>query len=116
MRRLRVVTRPALLTGFRLAGVDAYSADDSEGAQALIQGWLDENDTLLLAIDDALLEGMDPRFVRSLDGAKHLSYLPIPGGPGGGFQASRERRIQEMIRQAVGFQITFSGLEPGEES
>ena len=36
MSRLIVVTRPALVTGFQLAGVDAYGAEDVETAQELI--------------------------------------------------------------------------------
>jgi vacuolar-type H+-ATPase subunit F/Vma7 len=111
VRHLRIITRPTLVAGFRLAGMDAYSAEDVESARALIETWLDSQETVLVAIDDGLLERMDPRFVASLDSAKQLYYLAIPGGAALGFEASREQRIREMIRQAIGFQITFKGQE-----
>jgi vacuolar-type H+-ATPase subunit F/Vma7 len=37
MSSLLVVTRPALVTGFHLAGVEAFGVDDVESAQELIK-------------------------------------------------------------------------------
>ena len=55
MSRLLVVTRPALVHGFELAGVDAYGVEDVESAQELIESWLITGEIGLLAIDDGLL-------------------------------------------------------------
>ncbi len=109
MRRLLVVTRPSLAVGFRLAGVDAYAVEDVESAQELIGAWLDADETGLLAIDDGLLAHMDPAFVERLNAARHLPHLAIPGGEPLGPEMSRQHRIAEMIRRAVGFHITFRG-------
>lgn len=111
MSRLIVVTRPALVTGFQLAGVDAYGADDVETAQELINGWLEAGEVGLLAIDDGLLVHMDPAFVKHLDSCDQLPYLAIPGGQSLGPEASRRYRIAEMIRRAIGFHVTFKGEE-----
>jgi vacuolar-type H+-ATPase subunit F/Vma7 len=111
MSRLLVVTRPALVHGFQLAGVDAYGAEDVESAQELIESWLIAGEIGLLAIDDGLLERMDPAFVRRIETSDRLPFLAIPGGRPLGPEASRKHRIAEMIRRAIGFHITFKGEE-----
>lgn len=111
MSRLLIVTRPALATGFQLAGVDAYGVEDVESAQELISGWLDAGDTGLLALDDGILARMEPTFIERLNAAS-LPYLAIPGGELLGPEASRQYRIAEMIRRAIGVHIAFRGVEP----
>lgn len=111
MSRLLVVTRPELVHGFQLAGVDAYGAEDVESAQELIDSWLVAGEVGLLAIDDGLLESMDPAVVRRLETSDRLPFLAIPGGRPLGPEASRKYRIAEMIRRAIGFHITFRGEE-----
>jgi len=109
MSRLLVLTRPTLVAGFQLAGVDAYGADDIETAEELIAGWLESGEVDLLAIDDGLLERMDPGLVQRLETSDQLPFLAIPGGEPLGPEASRRYRIAEMIRRAIGFHITFKG-------
>jgi vacuolar-type H+-ATPase subunit F/Vma7 len=109
MSRLLVVTRPALLAGFRLAGVEAFPAEDVETAQELIGQWLDADEAGLLAVDDGLLAGFEPAFRRRLEAAERLPHLAIPGGEPLGPVGTRRRRIAEMIRRAIGFHITFKG-------
>jgi len=111
MSRLLVVTRPALVHGFQLAGVEAYGAEDVESAQELIENWLKAGEIGLLAIDDGLLERMDPDFIRRLETSDRLPFLAIPGGQPLGPEVSRKHRIAEMIRRAIGFHITFKGEE-----
>jgi vacuolar-type H+-ATPase subunit F/Vma7 len=111
MSRLLVVTRPSLVPGFRLAGVDAYGVGDVEAAEQLIDRWLKTDQVGLLAIDDGLLEHMEPSFRKRLEGSDKLPYLAIPGGGPFGSEFSRKHRITEMIRRAIGFHITFKGEE-----
>jgi len=116
MTRLLIITRPELVAGFWLSGVDAYRAEDPESAQELIQTWMEAGEAGLLAIDDGLFEKLEPTFLRRLDAYEALPYLTIPGGGPLGPEASRKYRITQMIRRAVGVQITFKGeTAPGEE-
>lgn len=111
MSRLLIITRPAFVSGFRLAGVDVFGAEDVEEAEELIQELLRTGETGLLAIDEGILERMDPAVVKQLHSAEQLPYLAIPGGKPLGPEASRRVRIAGMIRRAIGFHITFKGEE-----
>lgn len=114
MTRLLVVTRPSLALGFHLAGVDAYGVEDIESAEELIGGWLDSGETGLLALDDGLLAGMDADFIERLNAAHQLPYLAIPGGDPSELAVSRQQRIADMIRRAVGVHVTFKGRDAEE--
>lgn len=109
MSRLLVVTRPSLVPGFHLAGVDAYGVEDTETAEELINDWLASGELGLLAIDDGLLERMTPAFINRLDSVEQIPYLAIPGGQPLGPEASRSHRLAQKIRQAIGIHITFKG-------
>lgn len=113
MSQLFVVTRPALVPGFQLAGVEAHGVEDVETAQELIGKWLDAGEAGLLALDDGLLAHMDAAFLKRLASSEYLPHLAIPGGEPLGPEASRRYRITTLIRRAIGFHITFKG---GEES
>ena len=80
MSQLFVLTRPGLVSGFQLAGVDAHGAETVESAQEMITGWMESGEGGLLAIDDGLLAAMDEHFVKRLSSSSKLLYLPIPGG------------------------------------
>ncbi len=107
MSRLIILTRPDLVTGFRLAGVEAYTAESVESAQELVHGWIANGEEGLLAIDEGLLELMDPTVIKHLDSAEGLPYIAFPGGEPLGPETSRKYQIAEMIRRAIGFHITF---------
>lgn len=117
MSRLVVLTRPSLVPGFQLAGVEVYGAEDIETAQELVTTWLDSGETYLMAIDDGLFERLDPAVVKNLTASQNLLYIVIPGGQPLGREATRRYRIAQTIRRAIGFHITFKGEEPpGEEN
>ncbi len=109
MSRLLIVTCPELVSGFHLAGVEAYAAGDAAVAQRLIGGWLDKGETGLLAIDETLANEFDHAFQRRLAAADHLPHLLLPGGQAAGTERAGQRRIAALLRRAIGFQITFHG-------
>ncbi len=111
MSQLFVVTRPSLVPGFQLAGVDAHGVEDVETAQGLIEKWMESGEVGLLAIDDGLLALMDAPFLKRLGSAEHLPYLAIPGGQPLGPEASQRHRIAALIRRAIGFHIAFKADE-----
>jgi V/A-type H+-transporting ATPase subunit F len=111
MSRLLVITRSSLVDGFRLAGVEAFAAEDVETVQELINSWIRAGEEGLLAIDDGFLSQLDPVVMNRLETSEQLSYLAIPGGEPLGPETSRRQRLAQQIRRAVGFHITFKGEE-----
>jgi vacuolar-type H+-ATPase subunit F/Vma7 len=111
MSRLLILTRPNLLPGFHLAGVDAFAAEDAQRAQEVIDVWIEEREEGLLAIDEDLLACLEPAFLKRLRAAPHLPYLAIPGAGKTGPTVSARHRVADMIRRAIGFHITFKGEE-----
>lgn len=111
MSQLLVITRPAFVSGFRLAGVETFGAVDVESAEELIARWLANGETGLVAVDEGILERMDPAILTKLRAAQQLLYLAIPGGEPLGPEASRRVRIATMIRRTIGFHITFRGKD-----
>lgn len=109
MSRLLIVTQPGLVTGFHLAGVDAFAAATSVEAQKLIAGWLDGGEAGLLAIDESLLAGFEDAFRQRLTAAEQLHHLALPNGDPSGITASGRHHIAVLLRQALGFRITFRG-------
>lgn len=115
MSRLLVITQPALVPGFQLAGVDAFGAPDVDTAEELIQEWLAQGERGLLAIDEGILHSMDSQVVARLNAAEQLPYLAIPSGEPTGRTVSRQQRLATMLRRAIGFHITFKGSEADSE-
>jgi len=115
MSQLFVLTRPSLVPGFQLAGVDAHGVEDVETAQEWIEKWMTTGEVGLLAIDDGLLSQIDASFMKRLAASEHLYYLAIPGGGPLGPEALHRHRIATLIRRAIGFHITFKGEEESEK-
>lgn len=111
MSQLLVVTRPALVSGFHLAGVNAYGVDDAESAQRLIDTWLSAGESGVVAIDEALLARMDASFLKRLAASEHLLHLGIPGGQALDAQTTQTQRVTTLIHQAIGFHVTLKGNE-----
>ena len=108
MTQLLIVACPELARGFQLAGIAAYGVPDAESAKRLIEGWLDDGVTGLLVLDAGLLADMDAAFFDRLENA-WLPYVIIPGDKPLGSEFSRQSRIAELIRRAVGIHITLTG-------
>lgn len=116
MSSLLILTRPSLVSGFHLAGVEAWAPEDVEAAQELLNGWLENNQENLLAIDDGLFDQLNTNLVKRLEESQTLHYIVIPGGKPLGAEASRWHRVAELIRHAIGFHITFKGKAGEEEA
>jgi vacuolar-type H+-ATPase subunit F/Vma7 len=107
MSSLRVVTQPDLAPGFALAGVETFPVDDSETAEGLLSAWLDLGEAGLIALDERLLPGLTASLLRRLEHSERLFHIAIPAGMYSGSAEARQERIAALIRQAIGFHITF---------
>ena len=117
MSHLMIITHPSLVAGFHLAGVEAFGVETPERAQDLIKSWLFDAEPALIAIDDGLLSGVDPNFIRRVNASDNLYLIGIPGGPpparlgpaSRSQSSTRQTRIEEMVQRAIGIHITFKG-------
>lgn len=109
MSRLLIVTRPSLVPGFQLAGVEAFAASNATEAQQLIAKWLDAGEVGLLAVDEAFLASFDPGFLQRLSAAGQLPHIALPDDRSTGAELSGRSRIARILRRAIGFHITFQG-------
>ena len=107
MSRLFILTQPEIVSGFHLAGVDAQAAESAAEAQAQIERWLAAGEQGLLAVDEALFTGFDPAFARQLQSGDQLPVIVLPGGRPVGPESSGRQHIADLIREAIGFHITF---------
>jgi vacuolar-type H+-ATPase subunit F/Vma7 len=107
LNRLQVITRPELLDGFRLAGVEAWAAEDVRCAMQRIQTCLESGEDCLLAVDEAFLQKMDPAFTHRLENDEHVLLIAIPSGDVLTEAVYQRNRIAELTRRAIGFHSIF---------
>ena len=103
--RVRVLCRPSIAAGFRLAGFDPVEAGDaSEGARRLL-GMLDDPEAGVVLVQEDFHDTLPPGERRGL--ARRAlplvvpfpvpSLVPPPGGP--------EAFIADLLRQAIGYRV-----------
>lgn len=107
MSRLLILTRPDSVAGFHLAGVDAVAANDAAAAEAQILRWLAAGEQGLLAVDESLYGEFGDSFRKRLLNNAQLPLLILPDGRPVGATITSRQRLAELIREAIGFHITF---------
>jgi vacuolar-type H+-ATPase subunit F/Vma7 len=107
MSRLLIVTLPETVSGFHLAGIDAFAAESPAAAQSQIEKWLAAGEQGLLAVDESLFTGFDPLFAKRLAANDRLPVIRLPNGRPVGPERSGRQHIADLIREAIGFHITF---------
>lgn len=107
MGRLMVITTPDLASGFQLAGVETFVAENAQEAETILHRLLDEGAASLIAVRQDLLQGMDLLLQRRIETRYPPVVMTIPAGVP--VPAAQERRsyIAQLIQRAIGFHITF---------
>ncbi|MFZ0545979.1 MAG: V-type ATP synthase subunit F [Candidatus Promineifilaceae bacterium] len=107
MSRLFIVTQPETVSGFHLAGVDAYAAENVPKARSQIEKWLAAGEQGLLAVEQTLFNQFDPAFQKRLLSGDQLPVVVLPDGNPVGPEKTGRQHIADLIRNAIGFHITF---------
>jgi vacuolar-type H+-ATPase subunit F/Vma7 len=103
-----VITTPDLAPGFELAGVETFSATNSEEAETLLRQLLAQGEASLIVVRQALLQAMHIRLQRQVETSFQPLIMAIPGGMPTVTKGEHRRHLAELIRRTVGFQITFN--------
>jgi vacuolar-type H+-ATPase subunit F/Vma7 len=109
MGRLMVITSLDLAPGFQLAGVETFAVETIEEAETVLQRLLAGGEASLIVVRRALLQAMDARLQRQVEASYQPLVMAIPGAMPTLARSERRRYISELIRRAIGFQITFEG-------
>ena len=107
MGKLVVVTNPELAAGFRLAGVDVFSARTREEAQEVLRSLLARSEDDVVAVDSEYLVEPPEDIRRRVEEGYHPLVIGIPKPRVVRPEDRRSHYIREMIRRAIGFQIAF---------
>lgn len=107
MAKLTVITHPALVPGFRLAGVEVIAAEDRESARQALLRLLDEGEAGIIAVDAPYLSSLDYVTARRIEEMVKPVVVSLPLGGEVLPEQRRSRQIAELIRRAIGIRMTF---------
>jgi len=111
MGRLMVITTPDLESGFQLAGVETFTAAGVEEAEAILGQLMAGQEASLILVRRSLLQAMNPRLQHRIAGGYRPLVMAIPSGAPARARRGHGRYITELIRQAIGFRISFGHLD-----
>jgi vacuolar-type H+-ATPase subunit F/Vma7 len=103
--RVRVLCRPPLAAGFRLAGLTPIEAQDPEEGGRRLAALLDEPDLGVVLAEDALYAGLPTAAQRRLAREPLPLVVPFPGPAWGPPREGAEAYIAELLRRAIGYRV-----------
>ena len=78
MYRIAIVSDPANIHGFRLAGVDSYMVRSVEEASRIINILLNEDTVGIIAVNESYMEGLDARTLKKIDSIYRPIVVALP--------------------------------------
>lgn len=115
MGRLAIITDPTLAPGFRMAGVEVYTARNPEEAKRWILMLSSEEDVGVVALNPDFLGELDRATRQRVEESLRPVFVALPAGAAARPEERRSRQIAELIRRAIGFRISFRGEEASNE-
>lgn len=106
MSRLLVLTTRELAAGYRLAGVSVLEVSSSEDAATQLEDLLEREDGVI-AVHAPFFHEFARPLRRRLDARLTPLVVPLPAGMTDAQAGDRRTRLLELLRQAVGYEITF---------
>ena len=110
MSRLVVLTTSELGPGYRLAGSLTVEVGSPEQAAAQLEGLMVTEDGVV-AVHAPYFHALPSRVKTRLDALTTPLVVPLPAGDTARPEVDRRQRLLELLRQAVGYQITFGDEE-----
>jgi vacuolar-type H+-ATPase subunit F/Vma7 len=106
MSRLLVLTTRELAAGYRLAGVSVFEVASAAEAAAQLEELLDQEEGVI-AVHAPFFREFSRQLRRRLDARLTPLVVPLPAGVTDEQAGDRRTRLLRMLRQAVGYEITF---------
>lgn len=110
--RLVIVIPPELGTGFRLAGAGVRRARTVSEAELAVSDLLESGERGIVAVYEPWLRGFEAGLLSRLEASVAPVVVPVPSGLDTEDPEQRRARLAALLRQSVGYHITF-GEEEG---
>lgn len=107
MYKVVVLTDPETAPGFRLAGVSVFEVETQDEATSEINRLLEDNDTGILAVNEAYLEAIDDRIKDKIEATYRPIVVSLPVREQIGAVGERKAILAKLIHRAVGFDVTL---------
>lgn len=106
MSRLLIVTTRELAAGYRLAGAAVLDVASPDEAESRLHELLETEDGVI-AVHAPFFHAFARPLLRRLDALRAPLVVPLPAGTPAEQNDGRRERLLQMLRQAVGYEITF---------
>ena len=103
--RVRVLCRPAVAAGFRLAGLRAETAPDVADGSRRLAAMLDEGEAGVILAEEDFYAALPAGARRELARRPLPMVVPFPLPSWAGPAASPEAFIAELLRRAIGYRV-----------
>jgi vacuolar-type H+-ATPase subunit F/Vma7 len=112
MSRLLVLTTRELAVGYRLAGANTVEVGSTAETQAILDELLDREDGVI-AVHAPYLNALPRPMRRRLDSLHAPLVVALPAGTAAELVGQRRQQLLELLRQAIGYEITFGDGRTG---
>lgn len=106
MSRLLILTTRDLAVGYRLAGAAAIEVGSAAQAGATLEELLDRENGVI-AVHAPYFDALPGPLRRRLESLRTPLVVPLPAGTATEPAGGRRQRLMELLRQAIGYEITF---------
>jgi vacuolar-type H+-ATPase subunit F/Vma7 len=107
MYKMVVITDQHTADGFRLAGVDVSVADTVAEAQKAVISMMSDDSVGIIALDGRLSDAIDDRIDSKLAKIYRPILIMLPLGEGVDTEAISQKRLNRLIKKAIGFDVTL---------
>lgn len=104
---VRVLCRPGVAAGFRLAGVTPTEAVDTAEGARLLRTMLDQPAHGVILVEEGIYAAVPDSTRRELSRRSLPMVVPIPGPTWAVAAQGPEAFIAELLRQAIGYRVKF---------
>jgi vacuolar-type H+-ATPase subunit F/Vma7 len=106
MSRLLILTTAELAVGYRLAGTATIEVTSTDAAQAALEELLPTEEGVI-ALHAPYYNALPRTLLRRLASLSRPLVVPLPAGTTAEHVDDRRQQLLELLRQAVGYEITF---------
>ena len=105
MAWIAALTNPETALGFRLAGIETFSAGDPREAEGLLKELLERKAPGVVVISEAFLPFFSERIQKKVEESLQPVFLVIPHIQSWREGEKKEEYLSRLLRNLIGYQI-----------